>query len=153
MYDEIMKRLTKAGIDSNEILFKVKAESVIPSIINKIGIGILLLDKEKVKEIFDRMPKALEWGLGMIVSDVLDAAVNNISTNITKFRVNGVDCHLVTERPLSRDGIEGYYVFDIRHDESGEPCTIEKQVFANYYGTILSPVNFLKNGEMYVAIE
>jgi len=152
IHDVMQKKIETAGIDINEVIFRLTNMDIIPSIANIIGTKAILLSKEKITEIFASMPKALEWGLDMVTADVLNAAINNICTNIEKVKINGVECFLTEERPLSKEGVDGYYMFDIRHDESGEPCNIEKNVVVNYFGTILSPVNFLENGEEYVDI-
>lgn len=33
----------------------------------------------------------------------------------------------------------GFFVYEIRHGDDGEPATVEKNVFVNFYGTLLSP--------------
>ncbi len=152
LYNQIEKRLQTAGYNLDENVFRISVESVIPSIMKVIGEKALLLSKEKIQEIVDGAIEGAEWGLSEVAHDVLNTAVNNVTTNIEKVKINGVECYLTEIRPMLKDGIEGYHIFDIRHDESGEPCTIERQVWVNYFGTILSPVNFLENGEDYVDI-
>ena len=71
-------------------------------------------------------------------------------TTVSPVKVNGVECrftYLPGELPWFKPTEKLPYRFDIRHGEDGEPCTIEKQVFANYYGTILSPVDFLADSK------
>ncbi|HOS60346.1 MAG TPA: hypothetical protein PK661_09640 [Syntrophorhabdaceae bacterium] len=152
IYNQIEKRLQAAGYDLDENVYSISVESVIPSIVKMLGPEALLLSKEKIQNIIDGVINGAKWGLSDVAHDVLNTAVNNVKTNIEKVKINNIECYLIEERPMLKDSIEGYYIFDIRHDESGEPCTIEKNVWCNYFGTILSPVDFLKNGEDYVDI-
>jgi len=152
IYNLIEKRLQAAGYNLDENVFCISVESVIPYIMKVIGPEALLLTKENIQNIIDGVIKGAEWGLSGVAHDVLNTAVNNVKTNIEKVKINGIECYLTEERPMLKESIEGFHMFDIRHDESGEPCSIEKQVWVNYFGTILSPVNFLENGEDYVDI-
>lgn len=80
-------------------------------------------------------------------------------TSVKRVKVNGIECRFTDQpRPLPwfQPNEKFPFLFDIRHDdEQWEPCNIEPEgkVFVNYFGTILSPVDFLKDAEDgYVAI-
>lgn len=64
-----------------------------------------------------------------------------------KFRNN--NCELRRFRVRPRD-IPDMYIYDIRHDDSENPSTIEQHVQVNYWGTLISdkPIN-LSDGNYY----
>lgn len=65
--------------------------------------------------------------------------------------INGIQCLFTPERrdqepECQKRNAEYPYVYDIRHGEDGTPRSVEKQVAANHFGTIMAPVSFLKQG-------
>lgn len=57
---------------------------------------------------------------------------------------------LFSQLRIDRDTLpKGIYAYDLRHgDDDGIPCTMEKHVVVNYYGTVLSnrPFSLPKEG-------
>jgi hypothetical protein len=69
---------------------------------------------------------------------------------LKKVLVNGVQC-LLTEARTTKSQLKSNkkypYIYDLREGDDGEPWSIEKNVVVNYFGTILAPESFLKNGK------
>jgi FKBP-type peptidyl-prolyl cis-trans isomerase len=41
----------------------------------------------------------------------------------------------------------GFYIYEIRYGDDGEPSTVEKRVFVNFFGTLLSSEEIKINGD------
>jgi len=68
---------------------------------------------------------------------------------LKKVLINGVECLFTDIREISqttKPNSKYPYKYDLRHGDDGEPSSIEKKVYVNYFGTILAPESFLKNG-------
>jgi len=73
-----------------------------------------------------------------------------MKTSIKKIIINGIKCLLTENRQECFIPTRKYrYKYSLRHDETDwtEPVTIERFVFANWFGDILSPVPLLKEEE------
>ena len=65
--------------------------------------------------------------------------------------INGIQCLFAPVRRSEESDFQKRnkkypYVYDIRHDDQGDPRTVEKHVLVNHFGTIMAPVSFLKHG-------
>ena len=48
----------------------------------------------------------------------------------------------------------GYHVYEIRHDDTGSPCTIEKRVWVDFYGSFITQQEIaFPEGEISVIID
>ncbi|MDR0851740.1 MAG: hypothetical protein LBN36_04545 [Clostridiales Family XIII bacterium] len=59
---------------------------------------------------------------------------------------------LFTNSRIDRDSVpEGYFVYDLRHGDSGNPVAVEPFVGANHAGTVImtEPLKFKKADEQY----
>lgn len=67
-----------------------------------------------------------------------------------KVLINGVQCLFTPVRrhqePECKTNREYPYIYDVRHDDDGEPCTIERSIMVNHFGTIIASKSFLKSG-------
>ena len=64
------------------------------------------------------------------------------------FYLFGHDC-LYTDMRIDRRSMpKGMYAYDLRHGDDGIPCTLEKHVVVNHFGTVLStrPFSLPKEG-------
>ena len=71
-----------------------------------------------------------------------------MKTNIQKIIINGTKCLLTENRQEHLVPTKKYkYKYSLRHDEMDwtEPVTVERFVFANWFGDILSPVPMIKD--------
>ncbi|MFR9546476.1 MAG: LPD28 domain-containing protein [Rikenellaceae bacterium] len=57
-----------------------------------------------------------------------------------KIEINNREALFTNDRINRSQLPQGYYAYDIRHDDEGEPSTIEQNVVCNNYGTILTKV-------------
>jgi len=77
-------------------------------------------------------------------------------TNIKKVIINGVKCLFTEDRktPLTPDK-KYKYKYSLRHGEMdwSEPVMVERFVFANWFGDILSPVPLLKDEQEWELIK
>ncbi len=76
--------------------------------------------------------------------------------NIQKVIVNGIVCLFTEDRKTPLVPNEKYpYKYSLRHGETDwtSPITIERFVFVNWLGDILSPVPLLEEGEDYREIK
>jgi hypothetical protein len=74
----------------------------------------------------------------------------SLQTQFAKVLINGVECLLVGTRDAAkkiRTNKDYPFKYDLRHGDDGEPWSIERKVAVNYFGTILAPESFLKNGK------
>ncbi len=54
-----------------------------------------------------------------------------------KIEINNREALFTNDR-IDRSKVpQGYYTYDIRHDDEGEPETVEPNVMCNHYGSIL----------------
>ena len=54
-----------------------------------------------------------------------------------KIEINNREALFTNDRINRSQVPQGYYAYDIRHDDEGEPETIEPNVMSDHYGTIL----------------
>lgn len=61
---------------------------------------------------------------------------------------------LFTDNRIDKTSIpDGLFYYDVRHDDGGDMCTIEKNVVVNYYGGLISKTELLPDGAEYINIE
>ena len=62
------------------------------------------------------------------------------SSIMVKARINGLDCIMYYDERISADNapVECPYMYHVRHDEDDwtMPVTLERQVVANFFGTV-----------------
>lgn len=89
-------------------------------------------------------------------TDTRKTTRKDIKTHIQKVIVNGVKCLLTENRkePLIPTG-EYKYKYSLRHGEMdwSEPIMIERFVFVNWFGDILSPVPLIKENAEWALIK
>ena len=150
------------GIDLNDIIYSINKADAIAAIAEEYGSKALKMSAKELINAIDLIEKGVSWGLGDVWWDVMRTAASNIPTpgdddtdmEMEEVRVNGVKCLFTDQGRQSKltANAEYPYIFDIRHGDSGEPCTIEQTVTVNYFGSILSPVDFLEGGKEYCEI-
>lgn len=60
---------------------------------------------------------------------------------------------LFTDSRVDRKSLpEGVYLYEIRHDDSGNPATLEQAVRVDFYGSVLSKVPFDFKDSDYLSI-
>jgi len=153
------------GIDPKKVIYSLNNTDAFAALAQEHGSKILKMSPEELTEALRTMENGVSWGLGDVWWDVMRAAANNISLpdnagtdaiEMDKVSINGINC-LFTDLRMQDNFVpntEYPYAFDIRHsdDDFGEPCTIEKKVVVNYFGSILSPFNFLEGGKEHCKI-
>lgn len=71
----------------------------------------------------------------------------------SKMTINGI-CGVFTELRVQRDTIpQQLHMYEIRHDDSGLMCTIEKKVFADFAGTFITEYEFEFGDVDYINID
>ena len=73
----------------------------------------------------------------------------NMNKKSIKINFRGYDCELIRDRIRPID-TPGKYVYNIRHDDNEQPCTLEQHVQVNYWGTLISDTEIdLLDGSLY----
>lgn len=57
---------------------------------------------------------------------------------------------LFSSERIQRESVpEGFYCYEVRHDDEcmGIPCEISSHILVNFWGTVISKVSLINNGE------
>ncbi len=89
-------------------------------------------------------------------TDTRKTTRKDIKTHIQKVIVNGVKCLLTEDRKKPLTPNKKYkYKYSLRHEEMDwtEPIMIERFVFVNWFGDILSPVPLIEENAEWALIK